>query len=79
MSLLGGGCWKGFQMVAEVTALHIICYVAAHPQPPKIMHYGFHCLPLSRVSSHQIIMVIFDDVKPELIVPVDVDLSSIEY
>jgi len=66
-------------VVAEVTALHIICHVAAHPWPPKVMCGEFPCLPLSGVSSHWIVVVGSDEVKPELVCPGNVDLSSVEY
>ena len=77
--LASGGCCKGFHVVVEVAALHIICHKAAHPQPPKIMCDKSHCLPSSRMSSYWIVMVRVDDVEPELIVSGDVDLSSVEY
>ena len=77
--LTGEGCWKGFRVVAEVTALHIVCHVATHPCPPKVMGNEFCCLPSSGVASHWIVMVSLHDVEPELIVLGDVDLSSVEY
>ena len=74
-----GGCWKGFHVVAKVTAFHIVHHIAAHPQPTKVTCNEFCCLPSSRVSSYQIVMVRFGDVKPELIVSGDVDPSLVEY
>ena len=76
--IASGEHWKGFHVVAKVTAFHIICHIVAHPWPPKVMH-KFHCFPSSRVSSYWIVMVIFDNIKPELIVSEDADLSSVEY
>ena len=77
--LTSGGHWEGFHVVSEVAALHKSCHVVEHPWPPKVMSDKFHCLPLSRVAGHLIVMVSLYDVKPELIVPGDVDLPSIEY
>ena len=77
--LTGGGCWKGFCVVAKVTAFHIVCHIAAHPWPPTVTCNKFCCLPSSRVSSYWIVVVRFDDVEPEFVVPGDVDLSSVEY
>ena len=70
---------KVFHVIAKVTALHIICHIVAHLQTPKFTHDGVNCLPSSGVSSYWIVMVIFDDVKPELIVSGDLDLFSVEY
>ena len=73
------GTWEGFHVVAEVTALHVICHIAAHPWSPKVMGDEFHCLPSSGVAGHWIVVVSLHNVEPELIVPGDIDLSSVEY
>jgi len=66
-------------VVTKVTALHVVCHVAAHPCPPKVMGNEFHHLPSSRVAGHWIVVVSLHNVEPELIVPGDIDLSSVEY
>ena len=77
MSLPLGDAGKVYA-VAKITAFHIICHVVAHPQPPKVVCNEFCCLPLSGVSSYRIVVVRFDDVKPELIFSGDVNISLVE-
>ena len=77
--LTSGGHWEDFRAVAEVTALHIVCHVATHPCPPKVMGNEFCSLPSSGVASHWIVMVSLHNVEPELIVLGDIDISSVEY
>jgi len=65
-------------VVTQVSALHVVCHVAAHPRPPKVTGNEFGNLPLSRVARYLVIVVSLHNVKLELTVMRDVDLFSIE-
>src|SRR5882672_8337775 len=81
MSLLVGDIGKVFVRLhrSQVATLYVVRYVTTHPRPPKVTGNEFGRFPLSRVSSYWVIVVGFHDVKSELTVTRDVDLSSIEY
>jgi len=61
---------------AAVAALHIVCHIAAHPWPPKVMGNEFGHFPASRVACYWVIVVSLHNVESELTVTRDVDLSS---
>src|SRR5882724_9739591 len=75
-------CRRGgdsLRVVTQVTALHILCYVAAHAWPPEVARYQVHCLPLARVTCDWGVMEGSHYVMSKLIIWGDMDSTSIKY
>src|SRR5882672_4075670 len=77
--LAGGQRREGLRAITQVATLYVVRYVTTHPRPQKVTGNEFSRFPSSRVSSYWVIVVGFHNVKSELTVTRDVDLSSIEY
>jgi len=75
-------CWRGgegLHAVTQVAALHILCYIAAHAQPPEVAGYQVHCLPLAGVTHDWRVVEGGNYVMSELTIWGDVDSTSVKY
>src|SRR5882724_2258236 len=70
---------EGLHAVTQVTALHILCYIVAHAQPPEAVCYQVHHLPSARVTHYQGVLEGGHYVMSELTIWGDIDSTSIEY
>ena len=66
-------------MVTQVAALHILCYIVAHAQPPEVVGYQVHCLPSARVTHDWGVMQGSNYVVSELTIQGDIDPTSVKY
>src|SRR5882724_13119601 len=75
-------CWRGREglcAVTQVTALHILCYIAAHAQPPEVVHYQVCHLPSAGVTCDWRVVEGGHYVVSELTIWGDIDSTLIEY
>src|SRR5882724_3406694 len=70
---------EGLRVVTQVSALHILHYIAAHAWPPEVARYQVHHLPLAGVTRDWRIMEGGHYVMSELTIWGDVDSTLIEY
>ena len=66
-------------MVTQVTALHILHYIAAHAQPPEVAGYQVHCLPSTRVTCDWGVVEGGNYVVSELTIWGDIDSTLVKY
>jgi hypothetical protein len=65
-----------FSPVAQVTVLHIGADVAGHLGPPVVPGYELEGLEVACMSGDACIMVLFDDMMPQVSVFGDIDLTT---
>jgi hypothetical protein len=64
-----------FSLVTQVTVLHINANVTGHLGPPVVTGYELEGLEVACMSGDVCIMVLFDDMAPQVSVIGDIDLT----
>jgi hypothetical protein len=64
-----------FSPVAQVTVLHVDADVAGHPGPPVVAGYELKGLEAACMSGDARIVVLFNDMTPQVSVIGDIDLT----
>jgi hypothetical protein len=62
--------------VAQITGIDVYANVAANLGPPVVMGYEFEGLEVACMSSNVCIVVLFDDMTPQVSVFGDIDLTT---
>ena len=72
-------CGEGLHMVAGVTSLDILGYIAREPWPPVVMCDELQGFPMAWMACCWCIVVKSEDVGMEVLVLWDVDPSTVEH
>ena len=70
---------EGLHVVTQVTAFHILCYIAVHAQPPEAVPYQVCHLPLAGVTCYWGVVEGGHYVMSQLTIQGDIDSTLIEY